>query len=117
MSNKQLSLYEVNSDGKQQSTYTFKETELFGSLSKCTNESYPNSYIIIDFTKLTGDITGVLSKYEYALLDKYRLKERYSMIQEVIQNSSELTKISEPQYTFNDTAGHLVPADFQLFII
>lgn len=103
VSNKRLSLYEVSSDGKQQATYTFTETESFGSLSKCTNDSYPNSYIIIDFTKLTGDITGILSKYKYALLDKYRLKERYSMIQEIIQNSRGLTKISDPQYTFNDT--------------
>lgn len=103
VSDKQLSLYEVRSNGEQQVRYIFTETESFGSLSKCTNDSYPNSYIIIDFTKLTGDITGILSKYKYVLLDKYRLKERYSMIQEIVQSSSELTKISEPQYTFNDT--------------
>ena len=96
-------MYIRSNDGTTTSIQ-FNTTKDYGVFCKLTSNNYPNSYIIIDFSKLNSDISGILSIYQYVSINKYYLKERYSSFEKILTiNTDLLQDIDKPENTFSDS--------------
>nr|DAO10486.1 MAG TPA: lipase/acylhydrolase faecalis, lipase/acylhydrolase, Structural Genomics.9A [Caudoviricetes sp.] len=100
---KKAQLYIRSNDGTT-TNIQFNTTKDYGVFCKLTSNNYPNSYIIIDFSKLNSDISGILSIYQYVSINKYYLKERYSSFEKILTiNTDLLQDIDKPENTFSDS--------------